>query len=463
MKVFQTIRIRLLIVPAAAIIAVLVTAGIGLYGLSLSRQALEAASTATRAVLHFKQADMMHDALRGDALSALLAGPAAPQAERTEILQNLNEHVVSFEDSVQNLLQLPLTPAAREVVMGVSTPLTDYIDQTRALVQKAFLSREDANLKLPDFYSTFEKLEQGMEDVGLQLEELGGTASDAQAGTASFLVTALSVWVVLSTAAFSLLTWLVSRGITRPIARISDAMKDVGDAKYDLTIVDVNDQGEIGEIARSLDGLRDKLSQMAAMSEERLKRQIEQQNLTEALSLGLVDLAAGNFTRPILVPFAEEYEMLRRDFNLTVEKLSTAISRVANAAESIRTRATEVDRATDDLARRTETQAATLEQTAAAMDEMTNSVKSSAASTKEVEAIVSRARKEAEASGTVVKGAVAAMVEIEKSSNQISHPARKSSPPDWVRSTSASTSLTLRRSKTPRWWKRPRQPASSSA
>jgi methyl-accepting chemotaxis protein len=420
MKAFKTIRTRLLIVPAAAILAVVVTAGIGLYGLSLSHKALAEAATATKAVLYSKQADMMHDALRGDVLVALLAGPSASLGDRAAVTGDMDAHVASFEDSISSLLALDLTPEAREAVLGVSTPLAEYIAQARALVPLALASSEKANLQLPQFQAAFGMLEISMEDLGQRLESLGSGSSEAESANAQFLVLALSVWGVLSTAAFLLVTWIVSRGITVPIGRVSDAMKEVGDGKLDLTIVDINDSGEVGDIARSLDGLRDKLAIAATMADERQNRQVEQQRVTEALSVGLKDLAAGNFTRPILIPFADEHEMLRRDFNLTVDKLSDAISRVANAAESIRSRAAEVDRAIDDLARRTETQAATLEETAAAMDEMTNSVKSSTGSTKEVEAIVSRARNEAEASGAVVKGAVAAMVEIEKSSNQIS-------------------------------------------
>lgn len=420
MNAFKTIRTRLLIVPSAAIVAVLVTAVIGLYGLSLSHTALAKASTATKAVLYSKQADMMHDALRADALTALLTGPAGPQAERTVVVQDLDSHVASFEEAIRNLLALDLAPEARATVLAVSAPLEEYIAQARALVPLALASTEKANLQLPQFQAAFADLETSMEELGQRLEGLGSASSEAQAANAQFLVLALSVWGILSTAAFLLVTWLVSRSITGPIGRVSDAMKDVGDGKLDLTIVDINDQGEVGKIARSLDGLREKLVLAAAMTDERQNRQVEQQKVTEALSVGLKDLAAGNFTRPISIPFAAEYEMLRSDFNLTVDKLNDAISRVANAAESIRSRAAEVTRATDDLARRTETQAATLEETAAAMDEMTSSVKSSTASTKEVEAIVSRARNEAEASGAVVTGAVAAMVEIEKSSNQIS-------------------------------------------
>ncbi|NJR43170.1 MAG: hypothetical protein HC767_11465, partial [Akkermansiaceae bacterium] len=119
-------------------------------------------------------------------------------------------------------------------------------------------------------------------------------------------------------------------------------------------------------------------------------------------------------------PFASEYEALRDDFNKTLETLNETITKVVEVSESIRARSTEINRASEDLSHRTENQAAALEETAAALDELTSSVRSAAEGAKKVEGIVSQARREAEDSGAVVQGAVAAMTEIEKSSDQIS-------------------------------------------
>ena len=137
MKVLKTIRARLLIVPAAAIIAVILTALIGLYGLTNGHRALVAATTATSAVLHFKQADMMHDALRGDVLTALVVGPTGSAADRAATASDVAQHADEFEAEIAQLLTLDLLPEVRAAVDDLAAPLQIYIALAREMVPLA--------------------------------------------------------------------------------------------------------------------------------------------------------------------------------------------------------------------------------------------------------------------------------------------------------------------------------------
>jgi methyl-accepting chemotaxis protein len=212
----------------------------------------------------------------------------------------------------------------------------------------------------------------------------------------------------------------IARAFTRPISRVSSAMKAVASGDLSVEVQDALRRDEVGEIAQSLDGLREKLMLAQAAEQERARLQEEQQYVVDVLSVGLQNLAAGNLQEPLTDEFGGSYEKLRRDFNRTVDKLNETISQVVETAEVIRGRSRDINMASEDLSRRTENQAATLEETAAALDELTSSVKSAAEGAREVESIVRQARREAEESGTVVQGAVSAMTEIERSSDQIS-------------------------------------------
>jgi methyl-accepting chemotaxis protein len=213
---------------------------------------------------------------------------------------------------------------------------------------------------------------------------------------------------------------LIARSITRPIGRVSGAMKAVASGDLSVAVQDADRQDEVGGIAQSLEGLREKLIGAEAAEYERARLQADQQRVVDVLSVGLQNLAAGNLQEALSEEFGGNYETLRGDFNRTLDKLNDTIAQVVATAENIRTRSTEISSASEDLSRRTENQAATLEETAAALDELTSSVKSAAEGAREVENIVRQARKEAEESGAVVQGAVSAMTEIERSSDQIS-------------------------------------------
>ncbi len=156
--------------------------------------------------------------------------------------------------------------------------------------------------------------------------------------------------------------------------------------------------------------------------ETRRREEMEQaQNaVVDALRIGLGRLSEGDLTIQITQPFSEEYEQLRTDFNTALSTLKDAMLRVVENSESIRTEASEISTAADDLSRRTERQAATLEETASALDGMTSSVRSSAEGAGRANQVVSEAKANAESSGEVVREAVNAMGEIEASSGQIS-------------------------------------------
>jgi methyl-accepting chemotaxis protein len=82
--------------------------------------------------------------------------------------------------------------------------------------------------------------------------------------------------------------------------------------------------------------------------------------------------------------------------------------------------ASEIATASNDLARRTEVQAANLEETAATLNQITTTVTRSAQGAKEASASASAVRADAGKSGEVVGDAVAAMGRIRTSSQAIS-------------------------------------------
>ncbi len=75
--------------------------------------------------------------------------------------------------------------------------------------------------------------------------------------------------------------------------------------------------------------------------------------------------------------------------------------------------------ASDNLARRTEQQAAAIEETSATLSEMTNGVRGSSHKAEQAGELANRMKLEAKQSGAVVGDAVAAMAEIEVSSGKI--------------------------------------------
>lgn len=146
----------------------------------------------------------------------------------------------------------------------------------------------------------------------------------------------------------------------------------------------------------------------------------EQSAVVDAVRDALAALAVGDLTRRIETPFAGGYDALRTDFNAAVETLATAMRTVLVNANSIRSEASEITAAADDLSTRTEHQAATLEETAAALDALTSNLHVAAGEAEKADTVVATARDHANTSGEIVAKAVNAMSQIKASSDQIS-------------------------------------------
>ena len=146
----------------------------------------------------------------------------------------------------------------------------------------------------------------------------------------------------------------------------------------------------------------------------------EQALVVSNLAEGLEKLALGDLTFRVSAEFPGEYKKLRDDFNTAITQLEGALRRISEATSGIQNGSKEISHAADDLSRRTEQQAAALEETAAALDEITATVRRTADGANHAREVVAGAKADATKSGEVVRGAVAAMNQIETSAKQIS-------------------------------------------
>lgn len=152
----------------------------------------------------------------------------------------------------------------------------------------------------------------------------------------------------------------------------------------------------------------------------------EAQNEDQAQALDLLSgaigrLEQGNLSVPIPAEdFPDKFEALRASYNTLLNRWSGQIAQAAGHARSVDGRMAETTRMANDLAERSQSQAATLEQAVASVSQI-------AATTKEassrLDAASSRSalnRAAAEKGETVVDQAIEAMQRIEESSEKIS-------------------------------------------
>nr|WP_246352256.1 methyl-accepting chemotaxis protein [Sphingomonas xinjiangensis] len=174
------------------------------------------------------------------------------------------------------------------------------------------------------------------------------------------------------------MAWLMSNQIGAPVAGITAAMRRLAEGDNEVPVEGAARKDEIGAMASALLVFRDQA--VAKVKAERLKADAdaEQNRLVTSLSDGLDRLSKGDLTAQIEGNFSAGYDTVRANFNEALTSLRALIGAVSESAAAIRTGSGEIAQASEDLARRTEANAASLEETSAAITQMDGRLKATA-------------------------------------------------------------------------------------
>ncbi|MBY5832302.1 methyl-accepting chemotaxis protein [Rhizobium ruizarguesonis] len=254
--------------------------------------------------------------------------------------------------------------------------------------------------------------------------------------------------------------------LSRPIKRVTHAIKEVADGNFDAEVPFAGRPDEIGEMAAAVavfkanglavkrlnaqeaamraksDDLQSSMSVVVAAAAagdfgHRISKDYEDDNLNQFAGnintlLSSVDagigetrrvvasLAEGDLTQTMSGNFQGAFAELQQNVNNTFVTLQATMREVRETTEAMNGNTAELRNASDDLSKRTEQQAAALEQTSAALDEITAVVQNSTERAHEATIMVSEAKENAGRSGVVVRNAVEAMGRIEQASREIS-------------------------------------------
>jgi len=287
----------------------------------------------------------------------------------------------------------------------------------------------------PDITSLTKDVSDWTDKHTAQTQAIVAKASkDAQTG----VIVSLLFGLVSAAAAMVFAVWIGRSKISRPLVQLSKTMEILAQGSVDVDVNGAQRRDEVGAMARSVQVFKDNAlalrtaeaaQQRAAAETEAERRRNEQVReaaakeqafVMEEIATGLNRLAEGDLTYRVEANFPADYKRLQSDFNGAIAQMEEAMRTIVHAANGIGAGSDEIASAADDLSRRSEQQAASLEETAAALDEITATVRRSSTGAQEASRVVGSTRADAERSSVVVKGAVDAMQQIEKSSTEIS-------------------------------------------
>ncbi len=350
------LRTQILGLGLVGLIMTALVGGTGLLNVNKLSQAFDNAINMDLALQKAQHADMMHDAIRGDVLLALLSGQIKDVAGVAEAQKDLAEHSASFTKSIGEMDALPLSANAKAVVAKIGPALKAYVESAGKVQKLATTDAAMALAAMPEFQKAFKQLENAMEEQSTAIEKdveayglevtSRATSTKVQVGVGLAIAAALLIFASL---------WL---------------------ATYM--------SGPMGHAVRSADRL-----------------------------------AEGNLASPITPAGNDETQDLLRSMARMQASFSDIVRAVKSNAESVATSSAEIAQGNDDLSARTEQQASALEETAASMEELGSTVKQNADSARQANQLAMNASTVAVQGGNVVGQVVETMKGINDSSRKI--------------------------------------------
>ncbi|MEM6746951.1 MAG: methyl-accepting chemotaxis protein [Pseudomonadota bacterium] len=193
-------------------------------------------------------------------------------------------------------------------------------------------------------------------------------------------------------------------GDTRWLRRVEAPLDDGAEGERLCLLVDVTDQ-QNGQGAPSAD------------------QHTEQEALSTLMSSVGKSLARGSIgdAVPLLPqPYPDQHRDFCVQFNKVMNLLNVTRSSLARTVEPISVKASVIESAAQDMAERTESQAATLEESTASLEQLSGNLQTAVKKTNDIEREIEAAQSSAREGESVVKDAVSAMGEISTSSDEIS-------------------------------------------
>ncbi len=353
--------------------------------------------SAARVLRNHMQADMMHDALRADALAALLAtDPASAIYTPAQVKQDTEEHSAIFEKAVADSKATAEDPNVKQALNELAQPLANYIESANSIVGRSASDPAATRAEMPAFFQRFTELEQSMEAAAEVIESSANeaaTSAESEAQLTERIMAAILLFAFLFAAAVN---FFMRRQVAKPVADLAEAMNSL--AAGDLTVVAPHAEagGEIGSLSSAMGRFRanalerNKLEELAASSAgEREARAAKLTILTEEFSAMMSESLAtlASASRELEVSACQLGAMASQTRSLTHVATSASLE-ASQSVSSIAAATTELTASVEQIAGRMSQSVQVAENAVKLGRETDSSVKGLAEAVAEIGAVV---------------------------------------------------------------------------
>jgi len=293
--------------------------------------------------------DMMHDALRGDVLNALLTSDKGTSDEKKAILDDLKDHSQTFRDKIAENEKLTLSPEIAAEITELKPSLEKYIKGAEDMVHLAFTNTDEAKSKMPQFLELFGELEEKNSKLSETIEAMqkAATKNSVDEGkTTENIVLLLGLFIIILSQ--SILA-IITKSITAPLKQCASALREVGQGNYNVS-VNYAAKDEIADIANAVISYRDASRSVKEKAEQDHRAQAEKERKTKILNSAIekFQVNAGQIANSLsdaantlqsssqtMASTADETYNKSSDASITSQQTSQNVQTVATATEEL--------------------------------------------------------------------------------------------------------------------------------
>jgi methyl-accepting chemotaxis protein len=195
-------------------------------------------------------ADMMHDAVRGDVLQALVSGGQGALYESA--VTDLAEHDQTFRGILEEIVADDLSADVGAAVAKVTPAVDAYLASAQSIVTTAATDPATATAAYQQFAAEFSALEDTLPALGDAVSSFGTDAAARSADQRSRAIVTALVVAGVGLVVLCLLGWLITRSVVGPLNKVRAVLAGLADGDLRGS-ADVHSRDEVGQMATSLE------------------------------------------------------------------------------------------------------------------------------------------------------------------------------------------------------------------
>lgn len=268
---------------------------LGLWASASYSRAVNDAAISTNIIRNIMHGDMMHDALRADAMAALLSTNIETAIYKPpEIKKDIEEHANEIKNAIANAKKATKDAKALTAFATVEEPLNKYVNSAILISNNIEVNPQLVRQTIPKFIEDFEQLEEALGSMSESVEiAVTKNAKNAER-LAQISIVLMVIAFIISLIITATLVKLSNRDIVIPLTDLTKALSDLANGDLNIKPPHSNLSGEIGELANVMVMFRNNaierkelIDKDAITSIEQIKRSKEIEDLTNNFAISL--------------------------------------------------------------------------------------------------------------------------------------------------------------------------------